>query len=118
MSAFRPYHKRKTFSGVSRTVRDSYGSWSEWGAMTKEVAKRDGKACFDCGTSDPSKGFETHHILPLSRGGTTSKSNLKYLCFRCHDRKHPHHTIARGSDRKGSFRPVNTAAKARAKRIR
>lgn len=88
--------KRK--NGVSRIVRDSYGS--NWHATTASVALRDGKRCFDCGTNKPEDGpYETHHIFPLERGGTTSKANLKYLCRRCHDKKHPHHKIARGAAR-------------------
>lgn len=94
--------KSKTFvkrrSGVSRIVRDSYGP--KWYDTTAAVAQRDGKRCFDCGTNKKEDGpYETHHIIPLERGGTTTKANLKYLCRKCHDRKHPHHAIARGAAR-------------------
>jgi len=115
----KPFHRRNTATGVSRTVHTTYGSWSDWGKLTEDTAKRDGRRCFDCGESDPSKGFETHHIIPLSRGGTNSSLNRKYLCYRCHDRKHPHHSISRGAASKNPFsKSPKTAAQTRAKRFR
>jgi 5-methylcytosine-specific restriction protein A len=91
--AKRPFIKRSA-SGVSRITRDEYGP--EWRSTTKAVATREGHSCFDCGTKRPEDGpYETHHIIPLSRGGTTTKANLIYLCKRHHDKRHPGHTIRR-----------------------
>lgn len=95
---------RTTASGAKRIVSEGYGSWSDWGKFTQTIAKRDGKKCSDCGTSKPEAGpYETHHIIPLSRGGTTTKANTRYLCAACHDRRHPHHSIPRGDSRKSGF---------------
>lgn len=34
------------------------------------------------------EGFEAHHIIPISRGGTNEVSNLITLCYDCHKREH------------------------------
>ena len=72
--------------GTSKIVRDFYGP--NWYKTVNEVQTRDGKKCLDCGCSGAK--LDTHHIRPLSKGGTTTKGNLITLCERCHQRRHPH----------------------------
>jgi nitrate reductase cytochrome c-type subunit len=87
---------RRGKNGVSRIVRDSYRGL-EWYKTIKEVAARD-RACVFCnlpqGAVDPLTGnkvrFETHHMRALSRSGTTEKSNLGYVCEKCHASRHKH----------------------------
>lgn len=85
----RPFVRRK--NGVSTIVRDTYstsaaqGSWFD---LLKQVAKRDGNRCSQCGYVG--KGIERHHILPLSRGGRNVLSNIISLCKDCHAKRHSH----------------------------
>ncbi|MBL8066172.1 MAG: HNH endonuclease [Chthonomonadaceae bacterium] len=44
------------------------------------VYRRDGGRCVQCGAGDY---LEFDHILPFSKGGATSVSNLQLLCRRC-----------------------------------
>ncbi|MEU8894517.1 TerD family protein [Nocardia sp. NPDC048505] len=45
-----------------------------------EVWQRDGGRCVECGSSHY---LEFDHVIPLSRGGATSASNLQILCRTC-----------------------------------
>ena len=94
----RPYFKKRT-SGVTRIVRDSYGPASNWFALVKAVRARDKNKCVFCQLrEDPqSKVYhETHHIIPLSKGGTTTMANLVTACKTCHNKRHNHLHKVRG----------------------
>lgn len=56
----------------------------DWPQRCAAVAARD-KVCKNCASS---MSLQTHHILPLSKGGTNRLSNLKLLCERCHQQVH------------------------------
>jgi hypothetical protein len=89
---FAPKFKRST-SGVTKIIRDDYGKKGDWYKLEAEVKKRDGGCCVFCNAKeDPGNKVyhEVHHITPLSRGGTNSKSNLCTVCTTCHDRRHSH----------------------------
>ena len=80
-------------SGVTRIKRDTYGK--DWFALAKEVKQRDNFKCQHSGcdvTENPKEGvyLHVHHIIPLSRGGTTTKANLMSLCKLHHSKKHKH----------------------------
>jgi len=84
--------KRKTFVkgkkfGVSRIVREGYGQASDWYALVKEIRERDGNKCVFCSSAEK---LGTHHLTPLSKGGTTTKRNLATVCEKCHERRHKH----------------------------
>lgn len=89
---FRPHYKRRN-NGVTRIVRDNYTK--DWYTVVKEVLERDDYQCRHvdagetkhCGSKDD---LEVHHIVPLSRGGKTVKSNLMTLCGNHHGHRHPH----------------------------
>lgn len=49
-----------------------------------EVWQRDGGRCVECGESHY---LEFDHVIPLSRGGATSASNLQILCRGCNREK-------------------------------
>lgn len=72
-------------AGTARIVRDFYGP--NWFKTVNEVQTRDGKKCVDCGNTNK---LDTHHIIPLSKGGVTAKGNLITLCGNCHKLRHPH----------------------------
>ncbi|UGT63980.1 TerD family protein [Nocardia asteroides] len=48
--------------------------------MKSEVWQRDGGRCVECGAGHY---LEFDHVIPLSRGGATSVSNLQVLCRGC-----------------------------------
>ncbi|NEW37246.1 HNH endonuclease, partial [Nocardia cyriacigeorgica] len=49
-----------------------------------EVWQRDGGKCVECGDGHY---LEFDHIIPLSRGGATSATNLQILCRACNRAK-------------------------------
>lgn len=64
---------------------------SDWDTRRKEVYKRDGHECQNCGRSGGPTGnvdLHAHHIVPISNGGTHSKTNLKTMCRECHNAIH------------------------------
>ena len=50
------------------------------------VLKRDGGKCVLCGASPPTN-LEVDHIIPVSKGGDDSLSNLRTLCANCNKGK-------------------------------
>lgn len=93
---------RKPFArnvgGVSRIVRDSYHTdKATWWDTCKEIRLRDQGKCFYCGCVENPKGplHDVHHIIPISRGGTTTPRNLILACTKksgngCHEKRHKH----------------------------
>jgi hypothetical protein len=62
--------------------------------VRREVLRRDGYKCKDCGwshdewnPSDP-RHLELHHIKHHVKGGENVEENLKSLCTVCHDKVH------------------------------
>ncbi len=91
---FKPFMRHRK-SGVTRIVRDNYGDKiSDWRALAKEVKQRDGNKCVQCSSTEE---LDVHHIVPLSKGGRTVKSNLITLCKYHHEGKHSHMAVRRGS---------------------
>jgi 5-methylcytosine-specific restriction endonuclease McrA len=87
----------KSKSGTARIKRDSYSSGTTgWWTINKQVKERSGGRCeaMDGGKRCGAKSSEVHHIIPLSRGGTSTMSNLIDLCTSCHDKRHTHRRIA------------------------
>lgn len=75
----------------AKIQRDSYGP--NWWDIRAEVFARDEGKCQDIGARGGKcgkPGSDVHHVVPLSRGGTTTKSNLITLCKDCHERRHKH----------------------------
>jgi len=55
-------------------------------AMRKRIIEAHGSRCFYCGRE--SKPLEIEHMLPVSRGGTTTENNLVPACKACNLKKH------------------------------
>lgn len=61
-------------------------------AARQQVIERAGGRCERCGVKVARKsggrwiaeGGEVHHLIPLSDGGSSSLSNLAFLCIHCH----------------------------------
>lgn len=97
---------RKHRSGVSRIVRENYNTnqFGEqekafWWKISKQVRDRDQNRCIWCGA----QAKEVHHIKPLSRGGTTTLTNLACICEACHNKRHLHLHASRGSSKSRGF---------------
>lgn len=69
-------------------VRETYanGIKNSWWDISAKVRARDSNRCVYCGA--PAE--EIHHLVPLSKGGTTTMSNLVCVCRACHNRLHTH----------------------------
>lgn len=64
---------------------------SDWDRRRKTVYKRDNYTCQNCGRAGGPNGGATlhaHHIVPKSKGGTHSTSNLVAVCEPCHNAIH------------------------------
>ena len=84
---------RRNQNGTARIRRDSYSNTqTDWWTIRKEVFERDGGKCQsrDTGRVCLKPGVDVHHVLSLSRGGTTTKPNLITLCELCHQARHRH----------------------------
>lgn len=58
--------------------------------LRQHIKERDGFACKQCGASlkqEPNLLLEIDHIIPISKGGLTTESNLQTLCWRCNRKK-------------------------------
>lgn len=59
-------------------------------SLRKEIMKRDNYTCKICGIStydEPHLLLEIDHIVPISKGGLTTKDNLQTLCWKCNRTK-------------------------------
>lgn len=70
---------------VKRIKRKDYSE--DWFKIIEKVKTRDGFKCVICSSK---KDLEVHHIIPLSRGGTNSPTNLITLCETHHNARHKH----------------------------
>lgn len=53
-------------------------------AVRREVWKRDGARCVECGST---VDLEYDHLIPVSRGGSSTVRNVRLLCEMCNRRK-------------------------------
>lgn len=59
-------------------------------ALREEIKNRDNHTCCLCGNSvhrEPNLLLEIDHIIPISKGGLTERSNLQTLCWKCNRSK-------------------------------
>ena len=59
--------------------------------LKRELIAEFGNRCMTCGSTGDFRGISLSHIIPLSRGGKTSRENCLLECGNCHDKyeKHP-----------------------------
>lgn len=89
---------KRNSHGIASIRRDSYNSNNGftqkdgWWEIRKKVWQRDGGRCrvLVNGKACGAIAKEVHHIVPLSRGGTTTMANLIAICERCHNSRHAH----------------------------
>lgn len=70
---------RETFEFQKKRERSKMSD-----SLRYDIFKRDGFRCTICGaTAQEGAKLHVDHIVPVSRGGQTIKSNLRTLCSRC-----------------------------------
>jgi hypothetical protein len=52
-----------------------------------KVVRRDGQICQKCFQPVPDYEVEFDHIIPFSKGGTSTVGNLRVLCYHCNRKK-------------------------------
>lgn len=68
--------------------KHKYGDLDKWNKVSALCKSKAQYRCQICGKSE---GLETHHIIPISKGGSSyGQSNLKCLCKSCHTKQHKH----------------------------
>jgi len=61
---------------------------ADWDEIRKRILERDSFTCCNCQATNTI--LHVHHVVPLTRGGTSIDSNLITLCEDCHKFIHPH----------------------------
>jgi 5-methylcytosine-specific restriction endonuclease McrA len=69
--------KRKS-AGASSYKRESIGA-----KLRYDILTRDSNRCVKCGARGGENQLHIDHIIPVSKGGTNTPSNLQTLCERC-----------------------------------
>jgi 5-methylcytosine-specific restriction endonuclease McrA len=52
-----------------------------------KVARRDDYRCQQCGKNVPDAEMEFDHVIPHSKGGPTTVTNIRLLCRTCNRKK-------------------------------
>jgi hypothetical protein len=52
-----------------------------------KVVRRDGQMCQICRKNVPDNDLHLDHIIPISRGGTSTVENIRVLCSECNRKK-------------------------------
>jgi 5-methylcytosine-specific restriction endonuclease McrA len=79
-------YSKVTLRNFKRNRYKRTSSKNEWEIASKKRKKID-KCCRKCGRT---WGLQTHHMIPVSKGGSNSLSNLTTLCRSCHKKEHRH----------------------------
>jgi len=53
--------------------------------LKKELIEEQGEVCMTCGKAPDWRGITLSHIIPLGRGGKTTRKNCPLECFPCHE---------------------------------
>ena len=67
----------------------------EYEEQKRRIRARDSYRCVCCLRGFSQGELHVHHVLPLSRYGTNSDSNLVTLCHPCHSKQHPDIKVTR-----------------------
>ena len=62
----------------------------DWDKRREKVFKRDKNQCIEGGSR---RALHVHHIVPISKGGNHTLSNLKTLCVKCHSNQKGHSNL-------------------------
>ena len=63
--------------------------------LKAELLMEFGNICMTCDKKPDWRGISLSHIIPLSRGGETSRNNCLLECYPCHElyEKHPERRV-------------------------
>lgn len=61
---------------------------ADWDMIRRSVYRRDSYTCRNCMATEAE--LHAHHVVPLSKGGSNSTSNIVTLCRDCHTSIHQH----------------------------
>jgi 5-methylcytosine-specific restriction endonuclease McrA len=75
---------RKLRSQATAVVKDGYKREPISASVRSEVWRRDNGCCVDCGSRDR---LELDHIIPVSKGGSSSARNIELRCLPCNRSK-------------------------------
>ena len=56
--------------------------------LKRELIEEHGEICMTCGYNPDWRGISLSHIIPLSRGGATTRENCILECYLCHSKRH------------------------------
>jgi 5-methylcytosine-specific restriction endonuclease McrA len=73
-----PFTETEEFRSQSRTIPRP---------VLIRVVRRDDSMCQECGNKLLDKDIEIDHIIPWSKGGTTTENNLRVICSDCNKKK-------------------------------
>lgn len=70
--------------------KEAYGS--KWSYTSTQVRDQSNWHCSNCGKNFTFNKYalHTHHIIPISKGGSNQLGNLTALCVECHKEEHKH----------------------------
>lgn len=79
INTFSKIEEQKTFEAKKNEERSKMSD-----SLRYDILKRDAFKCTICGAS-AQEGAKLHvdHIIPVAKGGKTTKNNLRTLCFSC-----------------------------------
>lgn len=74
--------------GRASRKEEAYGD--NWQNLSYTTRERSSWTCAKCSQSfsDQKHLLHSHHIIPLSKGGSNSLGNLTSLCVSCHKEEH------------------------------
>lgn len=76
------YNDREIWNSICRVERGKVSN-----KMRFSIYQKDGYRCRKCGVSQRYAQLEVDHIIPISKGGKSTYSNLQTLCHRCNVEK-------------------------------
>ena len=83
------FHKPTKIHSKKFFDKSSYGD--DWRELANQVKKLDNYTCRKCGynkyKSKEVRYLEADHIIPITKGGKNTLSNLQTLCDVCHKKK-------------------------------
>lgn len=83
LRAWRQKNPDRVKSHLAKRYAITRGAESAELFSREEIYTRDNGRCFHCGRNVPSSGWHLDHIIPVSKGGTHTKSNVCVSCPRC-----------------------------------
>ena len=76
------YNDREIWNSICRVERGFISN-----KMRFSIYQRDGYRCQKCGMSEKYVQLEIDHVIPISKGGKSTYSNLQTLCHKCNVEK-------------------------------